>query len=63
MRTDLEVSTLADVVIQELEKVVGFLDLEPDDTADEAEADVARFLARQVLESLDTGTEVTIQPT
>ena len=46
MRTDLEVSTLADVVIQKLEKVVGFLGLEPDDTADEARVDVECFLAR-----------------
>lgn len=33
------------MVIQELEKVVGFFGLEPDDTANEAGIDVERFLA------------------
>lgn len=45
-RTDLKVGTLADVVVQKLEKVLGFLGLEPNDAANETGVDVERFFAR-----------------
>lgn len=44
-RADLEVGTLGDVVVQELEQVFGFLVLEANNVAREARVDIDSFLA------------------